>query len=125
MNPVYPPAAKKAGIQGIVVLRATIAMDGSVSNLEVLSGDPQLVKAALDAVQKWRYPSGDKALTTDVTINFTLAEAAAMAPEVVALNGGVGGGCASGGVTGGVRGGVAVRREWRCERWGLQRGQWC
>ena len=99
VNPVYPPAAKKAGIQGIVVLRATIATDGSVSNLEVLSGDPQLVKAALDAVQKWRYPSGDKALTTDVTINFTLADGGG-------LNGGVSGGV-SGGVTGGVRGGVA------------------
>jgi TonB family protein len=99
VNPVYPPAAKKAGIQGIVVLRATIATDGSVSNLEVLSGDPQLVKAALEAVQKWRYPSGDKALTTDVTINFTLADGGG-------LNGGVSGGV-SGGVRGGVNGGVS------------------
>ena len=42
MHPVYPAEAKKAGIEGVVVLRATIEKDGSVSKLEVLSGDPQL-----------------------------------------------------------------------------------
>jgi len=74
VNPVYPPEAKKAGIQGIVVLRATIEKDGSVSKLKVLSGEPILATAALEAVQKWRYAPGEKAVITDVAINFTLAE---------------------------------------------------
>jgi TonB family protein len=104
VNPVYPPEAKKAGIQGIVVLRATIEKDGSVSNLLALSGPPQLVKAALEAVQKWRYEPGEKALTTDVTINFTLAKDGGNAPRS-GVSGGVVSGV-TGGVPGGVRGGV-------------------
>jgi TonB family protein len=74
VKPVYPPEAKKAGIQGIVVLRTTIKKDGSVSRLEVVSGKPILAKAALEAVQQWRYAPMEKALTTDVDVNFTLAE---------------------------------------------------
>src|SRR5208337_4460842 len=42
VTPVYPFEAKKAGTEGIVVLRATIEKDGSVSDLRVLRGDPQL-----------------------------------------------------------------------------------
>jgi len=95
VTPVYPPEAKKAGIQGIVVLRATIEKDGTVSKLVALRGDPQLVKAAREAVQKWRYAPGEKAVITDVTINFTLAK-----------DGGPGGGV-DGGVDGGVIGGVS------------------
>jgi TonB family protein len=74
VNPAYPPEAKKAGIQGIVVLRTTIEKDGSVSRLVVVSGKPILAKAALEAVQQWRYAPMEKALTTDVDVNFTLAE---------------------------------------------------
>ncbi len=105
VNPIYPSEAKKAGIQGIVVLRATIERDGSVSKLEVLRGNPQLVKAAIEAVQKWRYAPVEKALTTDVTINFTLAQGGGLAPSS-GVSGGVGGGV-SGGVGGGVSGGKA------------------
>lgn len=78
VNPVYPPAAKKTGVEGVVVLRATIAKDGSVSNLVVVSGDPLLVKPALDAVRQWRYASVEKSVITEVKINFTLAKDAAV-----------------------------------------------
>ena len=80
VRPVYPPEAKKAGIQGIVVLRTTIEKDGSVSHLEVVSGEPILAKAALEAVQQWRYAPVEKALTTDVDVNFTLAKSGAAPP---------------------------------------------
>jgi TonB family protein len=112
VNPVYPPEAKKAGIQGIVVLRATIEKDGSVSNLLALSGPPKLVKAALEAVRQWRYEPMEKAVTTDVTINFTLAEDGGNAPRsgvIGGVPGGVRGGVVGGvieGVSGGVIGGV-------------------
>ena len=74
MRPVYPPAARAAGIQGNLTLRATVEKDGSVSNLEILMGDPQLGQAAIEAVRQWRYAPMDKAAITDVTVNFTLAK---------------------------------------------------
>jgi TonB family protein len=53
--PVYPDTAKRAGICGKVVLHAIVAKDGSVQQLEYVSGPQPLVKAAMKAVQKWRY----------------------------------------------------------------------
>jgi hypothetical protein len=44
VRPVYPPAAKAAGIEGAVSLRVTVEKDGSVSNAEVLNGDPQFAR---------------------------------------------------------------------------------
>jgi TonB family protein len=53
--PVYPEVARKAGIEGEIVLRAFVSSDGRVTNLKVLSGPPILARAAIDAVQQWRY----------------------------------------------------------------------
>lgn len=53
--PLYPVIAKTAGISGTVSLAATISKSGTIENLRVLSGQPMLRQAALDAVQKWRY----------------------------------------------------------------------
>jgi TonB family protein len=53
--PVYPPAAKKARIQGKVVLDAVIGTDGTVESLRVLSGPQELQQSALDAVRQWTY----------------------------------------------------------------------
>jgi protein TonB len=55
VDPVYPPLAKQARIQGTVKLEAVIGKDGGIQNLTVLSGHPLLVQAALDAVSQWRY----------------------------------------------------------------------
>jgi protein TonB len=55
VNPVYPPLARQTRISGTVRLHAIIAKDGTVQQLEVLSGHPLLVQAALDAVRQWRY----------------------------------------------------------------------
>jgi TonB family protein len=53
--PVYPPAAKKARIQGKVVLEAVIGTDGTVESLRVISGPQELQQSALDAVRQWTY----------------------------------------------------------------------
>jgi TonB family protein len=53
--PVYPAAAKKARIQGTVVLSAVIGKDGNVENLQVLSGPNELQQSSLDAVRQWTY----------------------------------------------------------------------
>ena len=54
-QPVYPIDAKKAGVSGTVVLAASIDTDGTVKELQVVSGPDPLQQAALDAVKQWRY----------------------------------------------------------------------
>ena len=54
-EPVYPEAAAKAGIQGVVLLSATIGRDGSVRGVKAVSGEPILAAAAVQAVSTWRY----------------------------------------------------------------------
>ena len=55
VQPQYPPLARQTRISGTVRLHAIISKDGSVQQLEVLSGHPLLVQAALDAVRQWKY----------------------------------------------------------------------
>jgi protein TonB len=53
--PAYPPIAREAGIQGTVVLEATITTAGTIRELRVVSGPQMLRQAAVDAVSRWRY----------------------------------------------------------------------
>lgn len=53
--PVYPIIAKRARVQGMVRLSASIAPNGTVKDLHVLSGNPLLVVAAQKAVKQWTY----------------------------------------------------------------------
>ena len=55
VQPVYPPLARQTRVSGTVRLHAIISKDGTVQQLEVMSGHPLLVQAALDAVRQWRY----------------------------------------------------------------------
>ena len=55
VEPVYPVIAKQIHLEGTVQLRAIIGRDGRVNSLQALSGNAILVKAALDAVSRWRY----------------------------------------------------------------------
>jgi periplasmic protein TonB len=55
VQPRYPAEAKRARIEGTVVIEATVNEDGSVSRAKVISGHPLLVNAAIDAVQQWKY----------------------------------------------------------------------
>jgi signal peptidase I len=76
-QPVYPPLARNARIQGVVKLQALIDTDGSIAHLSLISGHPLLVKAAMDAVQHWRYEPtvvNGKAVTaiTEIDVNFKL-----------------------------------------------------
>jgi protein TonB len=54
-NPVYPPAAEAARVQGVVMLEAAVGPDGRVSDARVLRSIPLLDQAAIDAVTQWRY----------------------------------------------------------------------
>jgi protein TonB len=75
-TPVYPPIAKAAHVQGVVVLHAIISKQGTIENLSVISGPPMLTTSAVDAVRRWRYRpyllNGDPVeVETTINVNFT------------------------------------------------------
>lgn len=53
--PKYPSDAKKKRIQGTVKMHAIITKDGKIRDLKYISGPPELMDSALDAVRQWRY----------------------------------------------------------------------
>ena len=56
VQPIYPEAARKMRIQGIVTLEAIISKEGTVKSVRVLRGvDPLLDNASMRAVQQWKY----------------------------------------------------------------------
>ena len=77
VQPEYPSFARAAHISGTVQLRAIIARDGTVRELQVISGNPLLAQAAKDAVIRWRYRptllNGEPVeVETYITANFVL-----------------------------------------------------
>lgn len=54
-QPAYPPLAIAARIEGIVIIDATIGVDGQVLNVRLLRSVPFLDQAALDAVRQWQF----------------------------------------------------------------------
>jgi len=76
--PKYPDEARRAGIQGTVILRATISKTGDIADLQLVSGPPELTEAAIKAVKKWKYKpyklQGEPVeVETQIQVNFTLA----------------------------------------------------
>ena len=74
---VYPEKARKRGLSGRVFLKAVVEISGAVGKIEVVSGDPILVPAAVEAVKQWRYEvcsfEGTVVPTTiPITVSFTL-----------------------------------------------------
>jgi len=79
VEPEYPILAAKTRTQGEVRLKAVISKEGTVEGLQVISGHPLLVAAALRAVQEWRYRpcllNGQPIeVEASIIVRFTLAE---------------------------------------------------
>ena len=57
VRPIYPPAMRDAGFEGVVPMEALIGVDGGVTSVRVISAQvhPELAKAAVDAVRQWRF----------------------------------------------------------------------
>jgi protein TonB len=55
VQPVYPKLALVARVTGVVLVKAVISKQGVISELQVVSGHPVLVPAALKALKQWRY----------------------------------------------------------------------
>jgi protein TonB len=76
-KPIYPPLAKQARIQGTVRFTAIIGRDGTIQNLQLVSGHPLLVPSAQEAVKQWVYQptllNGEPVeVITQIDVNFTL-----------------------------------------------------
>ncbi len=78
--PGYPEQARANGVEGVVLIRTVILTDRTTAEPVVLSSpDPELTKAALDAVRQWRYQPtllngvAVEAVTT-ITVSFRLDE---------------------------------------------------
>jgi len=79
VQPEYPAIARAAKVQGLVIIEATIAKDGTVINEKILRSGPlaALDQAALDAVKQWKYSPTllggvPVEILMSVTVNFTL-----------------------------------------------------
>jgi protein TonB len=77
VRPVYPAVARQAHVGGVVELKAIIGRDGTVQNLVLVSGQPLLVEAAMQAVKQWVYKPTfldgvPVEVVTEVSVNFHL-----------------------------------------------------
>ncbi len=77
VNPIYPPDAKAAHVEGAVVLHAVISKTGEVRDLYVVSGPDELQASALDAIGQWIYKpyllNGQPTeVETTITVNYKL-----------------------------------------------------
>ncbi len=77
LDPVYPPLARQARLQGVVRFNVIIGKDGHMANILLISGHPLLVPAAQEAVKQWVYRptllNGDPVeVATVVDVQFTL-----------------------------------------------------
>jgi len=55
VRPIYPPSLLKARIHGDVVIRVVIDAQGNVAEMYPVSGDQQLISAAMEAIRQWKY----------------------------------------------------------------------
>jgi TonB family protein len=67
-DPLYPAIARQMHLNGTVKVKAVIATDGQVKEIEVIGGHPLLAEATLEALKRWRYtPSSSE---SPVTLEF-------------------------------------------------------
>jgi protein TonB len=77
VTPIYPELARRAGVQGVIVLECVIDPSGHVADVKVLRGHPLLEPAAVDAVRQWIYTPTrlngvPVAVVLTVTVRFTM-----------------------------------------------------
>jgi len=73
VRPVYPPEAKKARAEGMVIIEVTLTSEGRVQDARILRGIPLLDQAALDCVRQWEYePTVLKGVPVPVVMTVTV-----------------------------------------------------
>lgn len=78
IQPTYPPLAREARVQGDVMINSVIDTQGDVTKMKLVSGNPLLISAALNAVKQWKYQpttlNGTPiSVEMQVTVHFSLA----------------------------------------------------
>ena len=56
-KPSYPPRALRSGVEGVVTVEFTIAVDGSVKDPNIIKSDPPKIfdRSVLKAIKKWKF----------------------------------------------------------------------
>ncbi len=85
VQPIYPEKAKAAHVQGTVLLHAVIARDGTIAELQYVSGPEMLMRSSMDAVRQWRYAptllNGEPVeVDTTISVVYTLSDGDGAAP---------------------------------------------
>jgi TonB family protein len=70
-KPDYPDILRRAQVGGVVRLKATVLPNGTVTNVEVLGGNPILAENAAAAVKRWKYAPAASQTIEDVSLSFT------------------------------------------------------
>lgn len=74
VEPVYPPPARAARMEGTVKLDAVILKDGTVSEVTVVqSGNPLFERSAINALRQWRFTPGNQDVIMTLTVHFQLS----------------------------------------------------
>ncbi len=68
--PLYPDLAKRMHLHGVVRVEAIVKPNGTVKSASALGGNPVLVDAALDAVNKWKFEVSQAETTEVLQVNF-------------------------------------------------------
>jgi TonB family protein len=69
-QPLYPDLLKRAQIGGLVRLKATVLINGTVSSVAVVGGNPVLAESAVAAIKRWKYAPAASQTVEDITVNF-------------------------------------------------------
>jgi TonB family protein len=86
-QPVYPRQARMSRIQGIVKLTAVFASNGSVADVQLVSGDPLLLSSTMSAVRQWHVdPLNANGIPTEFEIPLTFTFEIADPPEPAYLH---------------------------------------
>lgn len=70
VSPVYPELASKMQIAGTVKVEAVVAPNGKVKSTQVIGGSPVLVRAAVDAIEKWKWAPAPQESKELIELNF-------------------------------------------------------
>jgi TonB family protein len=84
VEPEYPAEAREQRISGLVRLHVILGKDGTVKQIELVSGHPLLSRAAIDAVRQWRYRVtilNGEPLEIDTTIDIIFSHNNSPAPN--------------------------------------------
>ena len=80
VNPIYPQTMKDQKVGGVVVLAVTVGPDGTPKSVKELplerNAHPELVKAAIEAIQQWRWEAGEGTVKLTHAVDFRLNNAA-------------------------------------------------